>query len=92
MNQDIKDIKLPTTVKEFAQWLRDVAEQVDRIPDRPISMREDDIEIGFYYGNPMFPQMPTGLHFSIDGVTTEFYNREQAAAIAKFYTVDDKNQ
>lgn len=68
---DIKDIKLPTTTKEFAQYLRDVAEQVDRIPDKPLQLSEDDVEVGFYYGNPMFPQMPTGLHFAIDFASTE---------------------
>ena len=69
---DIKDLKLPTTTKEFAQWLRDVAEQVDRIPDRPLQMSEDDVEVGFYYGNPMFPQKPTGLHFAVNFASTEY--------------------
>jgi hypothetical protein len=69
--RDIKDIKLPTTTKEFAQYLRDIAEQVDRIPDKPLQLSEDDVEVGFYYGNPMFPQMPTGLHFAIDFASTE---------------------
>ena len=71
MNRDIKDIELPKTTKEFAQWLRDIATQVDRIPDRPITLGEDDVEVGFYYGNPMFPQMPTGLHFAVDFASTE---------------------
>ena len=47
---DIKDLKLPTTTREFARWLRDVAAEVDRIADRPLLMREDDVEVGFYYG------------------------------------------
>jgi hypothetical protein len=68
---DIKDIKLPTTTKEFAQYLRDVADQVERIPNKPLQLSEDDVEVGFYYGNPMFPQMPTGLHFQIDFASTE---------------------
>jgi len=65
---DIKDIDLPKTTKEFAQWLRDVAEQVDRIGDRPLQIREQDVEVGFYYGNPAFPDVPTGLHFTVDNV------------------------
>ena len=69
--RDIKDITLPETTKEFAQWLRDVATQVDRIPDRPLQMSEDDVEVGFYYGNLVFPQMPTGLHFAVDFASTE---------------------
>ena len=68
---DIKDLKLPTTTKEFAQYLRDIAEQVERIPDKPLQLNENDVEVGFYYGNPMFPQMPTGLHFAIDFASTE---------------------
>jgi len=70
--RDIKDIELPKTTKEFAQWLRDVATQVDRIPDRPLQMREEDVEVGFYYGSPTFPQKPTGLHFAVDFASTEF--------------------
>jgi hypothetical protein len=69
---DPKDIKLPTTTKEFAAWLRDIAEQVDRISDRPLQMREEDVEVGFYYGNPMFPQKPTGIHFAVDFASTEY--------------------
>ncbi len=53
---------LPTTTKEFAQYLRDLADQVDRIPDVPLEMREQDVEVGFYYANTAFPQMPTGIH------------------------------
>lgn len=68
---DLQDIKLPTTTKEFAQWLRDVAEQIDRIPDRPLVLRPDDVEVGFYYGHPTFPQKPTGLHFAVDFASTE---------------------
>jgi hypothetical protein len=68
---DPKDLKLPTTTKEFAQYLRDIAEQVDRIPDRPLQLSENDVEIGFYYGHPTFPQMPTGLHFAINFASTE---------------------
>lgn len=68
---DIQDIKLPTTTKEFAQWLRDIAEQVDRIPDRPLQLDENDVEVGFYYGHPTFPQKPTGLHFAVDFASTE---------------------
>jgi hypothetical protein len=75
VNIDIKDLKLPMTTKEFAHWLRDVAEQVDRIPDRPLQMREDNVEVGFYYGNLMFPQMPTGLHFAVDFASTELLER-----------------
>lgn len=67
---DIKDILLPTTTKEFAQWLRDIATQVERIPDRPITLGEDDVEVGFYYENPVFPGMPTGLHFQVDFAST----------------------
>lgn len=78
MSQDIKDIELPKTTKEFAEWLRKLAEQVDRIPDRPITMREEDVEVGFYYGNPMFPQMPTGLHFAVDSVSTEYSSPRRA--------------
>lgn len=70
--QDIKDITLPKTTKEFAQYLRDIATQVDRISDRPLFLEEEDVEVGFYYGNPMFPQKPTGLHFAIDFATTEY--------------------
>jgi hypothetical protein len=68
---DIKDLKLPTTTKEFAQYLRDIAEQVERIPDKPLQLSENDVEVGFYYANPMFPSMPTGLHFQIDFASTE---------------------
>ena len=70
MSNNITNSTLPTTTKEFAAWLRAVAEQVDRIPEVPILMSEDDIEVGFYYGNPVFPQMPTGLHFTINDVST----------------------
>lgn len=70
---DIKDIKLPTSTKEFAQWLRDVATQVDRIPDRPLQLAEDAVEIGFYYESPSFPQMPTGLHFAVEHATTHWW-------------------
>jgi hypothetical protein len=69
---DIKDLKLPTTTREFSQWLRDIAEQVDRIPDRPLQLDESAVEVGFYYGNPMFPQKPTGLHFAVDFASTEY--------------------
>lgn len=68
--KDLDDLKLPTTTKEFAQYLRDLAEQVDRIPDRPLYLNEQDVEIGFYYENPTFPQMPTGIHFQIEYATT----------------------
>lgn len=67
---DIKDIPLPTTTKEFAAYLRDLATQIDRIPDRPLFLREDDVEVGFYYGHLTFPQMPTGLHFEISSAST----------------------
>ena len=70
--KDIKDLKLPTTTKEFAQYLRDIADQVDRIPDKPLQLDENDVEVGFYYGNPMFPQMPTGIHFAVNFASTEF--------------------
>jgi hypothetical protein len=68
---DPKDLKLPTTTREFAQWLRDVADQVDRIADRPLHLDEQDVEVGFYYGNPAFPQLPTGIHFAVDYASTE---------------------
>jgi hypothetical protein len=68
---DIHDIDLPKTTKEFAQYLRDIADQVERIPDKPLQLDENAVEIGFYYGNPMFPQMPTGLHFAVDFASTE---------------------
>lgn len=69
---DPKDLKLPTTTKEFAQYLRDIATMVDRIPDRPLILDESAVEIGFYYGHPTFPQQPTGLHFAIDFASTEY--------------------
>jgi hypothetical protein len=53
---------LPETTKEFAQYLRALADRVDRIPDVPLEMREEDVEVGFYYANPAFHQMPTGIH------------------------------
>lgn len=53
---------LPTTTKEFAKYLRDLADQVDRVPDVPLVMREEDVEGGFYYANLAFPQMPTGIY------------------------------
>ena len=68
---DIKTLPLPTTTKEFVTYLRDLAEQVDRIPDRPLFLSKTDVEVGFYYGHPVFPQMPTGLHFAIDFASTE---------------------
>lgn len=68
---DIKDIELPKTTKEFAQWLRDVADQVDRIDDRPLQMREEDIEVGFYYGSPALSGVPTGVYFCVDAASTE---------------------
>jgi hypothetical protein len=58
--------KLPTTTKELAQYLRDLATQIDRIPSQSIVVGEDDVEVGFFYGNPMFPQMPTGVNLQID--------------------------
>ena len=72
MSNNIDDGPMPKTTKEFAQWLRAIAEQVDRIADRPIQLREDDVEIGFYYGNPAFPQLPTGIHFAVDFASTEY--------------------
>lgn len=69
---DPKDLNLPKTTKEFAQWLRAVADQVDRIPDRPVQLDDNDVEVGFYYGNPLFPQMPTGLHFEVSFASTEY--------------------
>ena len=68
---------MPTTTKEFAQWLRAVAEQVDRISDRPLLMREDDVEVGFYYGNPAFPELPTGIHFAVNFASTEYGDRSE---------------
>lgn len=56
---DPKDLKLPTTTREFSQWLRDIAEQVDRIPDRPLQLDESAVE-------------PTGLHFAVDFASTEY--------------------
>lgn len=53
---------MPTTTKELAEYLRDLAVKIDRIPNTPITMREEDAEIGFYYANPAFPQMPTGVY------------------------------
>ena len=70
MADDIKDLKLPKTTQEFAQYLRDIAALVTTIPDRPLFLGEDDVEVGFYYENPMFPSMPTGLHFQIDFAST----------------------
>ena len=32
---------------------------------------EEDVEVGFYYANPAFPQMPTGIHFEISFASTE---------------------
>jgi hypothetical protein len=69
---DPKDLDLPKTTKEFAQWLRACADQIDRIPDRPLQLDANDVEVGFYYGNPLFPQMPTGLHFEISFASTEY--------------------
>lgn len=69
---DLSEIQLPPTTREFAQWLRDVAAQVDRISDRPLLLNENDVEVGFYYGNPMFPQKPTGLHFAVNFASTEY--------------------
>ena len=66
----IKDLTLPTTTQEFAQYLRDIAEQVARMPDQPLFLHENDAEVGFYYENPVFPQTPTGLHFQIDFAST----------------------
>lgn len=61
---------LPTTTKEFSQYLRDIAEQVDRIPDKNLHLPEGSVEVGFYYENPLFPTMPTGIHFKIDFAST----------------------
>ncbi len=66
----ITDGPLPATTKEFAQWLRDIATAVDRIPNQAIFLREEDVEVGFYYANPLFPGMPTGLHFQVDFAST----------------------
>lgn len=76
---DVQDAKLPQTTKEFAQWLRAFAEQVDRIPDRPVHFLDEGAEIGLFYGNPMFPQMPTGLHFEVKFATTEFLDLSRRA-------------
>lgn len=70
---------LPQTTKEFAQWLRDVADKVDRIPDRAVHFLDEGVEIGFYYANPMFPQIPTGLHFEVKFATTEFLDLSRRA-------------
>jgi len=70
MADDIKDLTLPKTTQEFAQYLRDIAALITAIPDRLLYLHENDVEIGFYYENPMFPQMPTGLHFQIDFAST----------------------
>jgi len=71
MASDPKDLKLPTTTKEFAIYLRDIADQIDRIPDQPMLVDESDVEVGFFYGNIAFPQKPTGLHFEVN-VTTAY--------------------
>ena len=62
-------MNLPTTTKEFAQYLRDLADKVDKIPDVPVEMRDEDTEVGFYYGNPVFPDRPTGLHVQFTAST-----------------------
>lgn len=62
---------LPKTTKEFALWLRMLAAEVERIPDRPLQMREEDVEVGFYYANPVFPSMPTGIYFEASATTKE---------------------
>jgi hypothetical protein len=81
--RDPKDLTLPTTTNEFAQWLRDIATQVDRIPDRPLQLDENDVEIGFYYGNVVFPRKPTGLHFEVSFATTEYAGRRPPKAHVK---------
>lgn len=65
------DCPMPKTTKEFATWLRNLAKQVERIPERPLHMREEDVEVGFYYDNPVFPQMPTRIYFHVEGVESE---------------------
>ena len=60
---------MPTTTKEFAQYLRNLADQVDRIPDTALEMREEDVEVGFYYANPAFSTMPTGIHAQLTATT-----------------------
>jgi hypothetical protein len=63
--------EIPATTKEFANWLRNIASQIDRIPDRPLYAKNGRMEIGFYYGNSVFPALPTGFRFHIDLVDTE---------------------
>ena len=74
---------MPTTTKEFAQWLRDIADQIDRISDRPVALREEDVEIGFYYGNPAFPDLPTGFHFVVNFASTEYAFTERSLSRVK---------
>ena len=62
---------LPQTTQEFVTWLRKLADEVERIPVRPLQMREEDVEVGFYYATPAFPQMPTGIYFEAIVTTTE---------------------
>lgn len=69
---DPKDLNLPQTTSELAKWLRAIATQVDHIPpDTKLVMREQDVEVGFYYANSAFPQMPTGIHFQVEASTFE---------------------
>lgn len=69
---DPKDLDLPETTSELAKWLRAIAAQVDHIPPNTrVAMREEDVEVGFYYANPAFPQMPTGIHFQVEASTFE---------------------
>lgn len=63
------NMTMPTTTKEFAKYLRDLADRVDRVPDVPLEMREEDVEVGFYYANPAFPQMPTGIYVQLTATT-----------------------
>jgi len=66
---DDQPLPMPATTREFATYLRTLADQVDRIPDTPINMHEDDVEVGFYYANPVFPQLPTGVHVQLTAST-----------------------
>jgi hypothetical protein len=62
-------LKLPTTTKEFAQYLREIAAVIDTIPDHRLYLSEGDVEIDFYYEG--LEETPVGLHFQIDFASTE---------------------
>lgn len=67
---NIENLRVPKSTKEFAKWLRDIADQADLIPDVPLNLLKNQVEVGFYYDQPNFNK-PIGLYFQVGFASTK---------------------